>query len=229
MELRAYETILSRRWLAFVLIPLAALAVILVVEQSRQTQYTAGARLSVSRLSGEATTAEYEFDDYYDLLASDFILDDTVEVVRGNVFAAAVAARMNEQGIAIDPATVEGALAASREHRVLTISSTTSDHGLAIVIANMAAAELQEDFADYLGVEGEPLPVTIRPVHVPFEADSDDFRIQLTYLIALIVAAGFGLIVALGLEYFDPRLSSMDSARDALGLDVLGVVQETQQ
>lgn len=228
MELRAYAKILSRRWFALVLIPLAALAAILVVEQARETQYTAQARISMTRLSGEPRTEEYEFDDYYDLLASDFILDDAVEVVRGNVFATAVAERMSEQGIEIDPGTIDGALAASREHRILTISSTTSDHGLAVVIANFASAELQEDFDDYLGVEGEPLPVTIRPVQVPFDAEPDDFRIRLTYLIALVVAGGFGVFVALAFEYFDESLR-LESAAEAVGLEVLGVVRENRQ
>lgn len=225
MELRAYATILARRWLALVLIPLVALGAILFVEQSRNTQYTAQARLSISRLSGRTTPSDYEYDDYYDLLSTDFILDDTVEVVRGNVFAAAVAERLSQQGILVDPGTVEGSLDATREHRILTILSTTDDQGLAIVIANVAANELQENFDNYLGGTDDPLPITIRPVQVPVSADSDDLRMQLTYLLALVVSSGFGLLVALGLEYFDQSVR-LETAAEAVGVDVLGVVRE---
>lgn len=225
MELRAYASILRRRWLAIVLLPLVAAIVIVIYEGSRETQYTAEARLSISRLSEDTTESEYEFDDYYDLLSSDFILDDTVEIVRGNVFAAAVAERLNSQGIEIASGTVNGALSATREHRILSINATTNDHGLSVVIANVAAIELQEDFDDYLGVEGDPLPITIRPVDVPLDAQPDDLRIRLTYAVALLVAGGFGVLLALVLEYFD-RSIRLESAETATGLEILGVVRE---
>lgn len=226
MELRAYANILARRWPALVLIPLVALAAIVVIDRSRETQYTAQARLSITRLSGSTTTNEYEYDDYYDLLATDFILDDTVEVVRGNVFATAVSERLSEQGVSIDPVAVDTALAATREHRILTITSTTDDPGLSIVIASVASTELQEDFEDYIGVEDDPLPITIRPIQIPLDTESDDLRVQLTYLMALLVAGGFGLLVALGLEYLDSTVRP-DSAAETLGIAMLGVVRES--
>ncbi len=49
MELRAYASILSRRWLAIVMLPLAVLVMIALFEQSRQTNYTAQARISVEQ------------------------------------------------------------------------------------------------------------------------------------------------------------------------------------
>ncbi len=152
-------------------------------------------------------------------------MDDTVEIVRGNVFASAVADRLAGQGIEIDASAVEGALDASRQHRILTIVATANDQGLAVVIANVASAELREDFANYLGVEGDPYPVTMRPVDVPVKAEPDDLRVKLTYLMAIIVAGGFGILLALGLEYFDQTIN-IDTARDAVGLDVLAVVRE---
>ncbi len=228
MELRAYASVLARRWLIIVLLPLAAALAIVVYDGSRKTQYTAESRLSVSRLSGESTDGEYEFDDYYDLLSSDFILDDTAEIVRGNVFAAAVAERLQGQGIEVQVESVANALAATREHRILSIDATTDDEGLAIVIANVAAIELQEDFADYLGVEGDPLPITIRPVEVPIAAESDDLRVRLTYIMALVVAVGFGVLLALLVEYFDDSLD-LDAAETALGIDLLGVVRDNDR
>jgi capsular polysaccharide biosynthesis protein len=225
MELRAYASIFARRWLAILMLPLAMLVVIAIFEQSRETNFTAQARISVSRLSGEQPSTQYQYDDYYDLLSSDFIVDDTVEIVRGNVFAAAVAKRLAEQGINIDASAVEGALDASREHRILTIVATANDQGLAVVIANVASLEIREDFSNYLGVEGDPYPVTMRPVDVPVNAKPDDLRVKLTYLMAIIVAGGFGILLALGLEYFDKSIN-VDSAEDAIGLDVLAVVRE---
>ena len=225
MELRAYAKVLARRWMALLTIPLVAVVVISIFEMNRETQYTASARVSVSRLSEGTTSVDYEFDDYYDLLASDFILDDTVEVVRGNVFAAAVAERLAGQNIIVDSAALSDALNASREHRILTIQYTSSEHGLAVVVANVASIELRENFQNYIGLEGEPLPMTIRPVDVPVGAESDDLRVRLTYVLALLVAGGLGFLLALSLEYFDQSLDS-ETAQTATGLSVLGVVSE---
>ena len=225
MELRAYVNTLTRRWYALLILPLVVLVVVIVAESERSPQFTAAARVSMVRVSDDETAEEYEFDDYYDFLGSEFILDDSVEIVRGNVFAAAVSERLAEQGIFLDPPTVDSALDASREHRILTIRSTSGDNGLSIIIANAAATEIREDYQDYLGSAEQPLPVTIRPVDIATSAESDDFQVRLTYLLAIIVAGGFGLLLALALEFFDDRLTP-DSARTALGLDALGVVRE---
>ncbi|CAN5485941.1 hypothetical protein BH23CHL2_BH23CHL2_00230 [soil metagenome] len=225
MELRSYARILQRRWLAAVVLPLVALVFVVIIDSRRDPQYTAQARVSINRLSDQVTTDDYEFDDYYDFLASDFILDDTVEIVRGNVFAAAVTERLQAQGVHIDGGTVEGSLDASREHRILTIRSTTGDMGLSVIIANVASLELREDFTDYLGVESDPLPITIRPVEVPVAAESDNLQVRLTYLMLVVAAGGLGLLLALGFEYFDDSLTE-DNAQPALGIDLLGVVHE---
>ena len=222
MELRAYARVVARRWIALLAIPVVAILVISYLEMNSATRTIRPvAKVSVSRLSESTTSVDYEFDDYYDLLASDFILDDTVEVVRGNVFATAVAERLAAQGILVDTATIDDSLDASREHRILTVRFTSSEQGLAVVVANVASSELRENFQNYIGQEGEPLPMTIRPVDVPVDAESDDLRVRLTYVLALLVAGGFGVLLALGLEYFDQSLDS-DSAQAATGLSVLG-------
>lgn len=225
MELRAYVNTLTRRWYALLILPLVALGIVAVAERERSPQYSASSRVSIVRVSEATTSEEYEFDDYYDFLVSEFILDDTVEIVRGNIFAAAVSERLVEQGIFVDPPTVDGALDASREHRILTIRSTTGDNGLSIIIANAAATEIREGYQNYLGAAEEALPVTIRPVDISTSAESDTFQVRLTYLLAIIVAGGFGLLLALALEFFDDGLTA-ETATTSLGLDVLGVVRE---
>ncbi|MEZ4569334.1 MAG: hypothetical protein R2849_03225 [Thermomicrobiales bacterium] len=209
-------------------LPFLALVTVIVLDVDRSPTYTAEARVSMNRISDSTTSNEYEYDDYYDLLSSDFILDDTVEIVRGNVFAAAVAERLAEQGISVSPETVDGALTASREHRILTISSSSMDSGLAVVVANVAAIELREDFSNYIGQEGEPLPITIRPVDVPTAAASDTLRTRTLYVIVILVAAGFGFLLALALEYFDDSLDR-NTIQAALGINVLGVVREDRK
>ncbi len=179
----------------------------------------------MNQLSGETTAGDYEYDNYYDYLASDFILDDLVEIVRGNVFAAGVAARLEEQGVQLTPSDVAGALAASREHRVLTILSTSRDHGLAVLIGNAAAIELRENFMAYLGSDDVDLPMTIRPVDVPLEAQPDTWRVRLTYILAVVVAAGFGLLVGIFLDYLDDSIPTATAAEAATGLPVIGTVR----
>jgi len=224
MELRAYVDIIRRRWLAIVLLPTLVLVLVAYLDRTRSPVYTAEARISVSKISDRTSEGRYEFDDYYDLLSTDFLADDLTEVVRGNVFAAAVAQRLNDQGIAISSEEVDSALSGSREHRILTITASAHDHGRAVVIANAAAVEIDENFHAYAGPETFELPITVRPVQVPIEAEADTQRMRLTYLLAVIVAAGFGLLLALLLEYLDDSLPNADAARAATGLELLGVV-----
>ena len=225
MELRAYFRIIRRRWVILLTLPLIALVAVILLDRTRSTQYTAESRVSISRLSEESTTTEYEFDDYYDFLATEFIIDDTVEIVRGNVFASAVADRMVAQGIAASADEVADALDASREHRILTILATTEDDGRSVIMANIASTEIRENFRNYLGMEDDPLPVTMRPVEVPTASEPDTLRVRLTYLIALVVASGLGLLFALGFEYLDDRVVG-DNPEHEVGMPLLGVVHE---
>jgi capsular polysaccharide biosynthesis protein len=224
MELQAYAEVLRRRWPAVLVLPVLVLALVGYLDQSRTPNFSAHARVSVSRISDETTESEYEFDDYYDNLSTEFIIDDLLEIVRGNVFASAVAERMTAQGVNVDLGTVAGALSTSREHRVLTIQATTKDHGLSVVIANVAATELRENFASYIGPSFGETPLTIRPVDVPTEASPDTNRVRLLYILALVVAGGFGLLLALLWEYFDESLYDAGEAAATTGLALLGSV-----
>lgn len=224
MELRAYVDIIRRRWLAIFILPALVLLLVAYLDLTRSPVYTAEARVSISKISDQTTETDYEFDDYYDLLSTDFILDDLTEVVRGNVFAAGVAQRLNDQGIPISSDEVENALSGSREHRILTISASSSDHGRAVVIASAAATEVDENFYAYAGPETFELPIIVRPVQVPINAEADTTRMRLTYALAVIVAGGFGLLLAMLLEYLDDTLPDAPAASAVTGLDVLGVV-----
>jgi capsular polysaccharide biosynthesis protein len=92
------------------------------------------------------------------------------------------------------------------------------------VIANVAATELRENFASYIGPSAGETPLTIRPVDVPTEASPDTSRVRLLYILALVVAGGFGLLLALLWEYFDESLYDAGEAAATTGLALLGVV-----
>lgn len=224
MELRAYVGVLRRRWPAVLILPLLVVVLTAYLDQTRTASYTADARVSLSAISDESTTSDYEFDNYYDFLTTEFIIDDTLEIIRGNVFAGAVADRLNAQGLNVGLGTVAGALSTSRDHRILTIHATTSDHGLSVVIANMAATELRENFQSYVGSSAVPLPLTVRPVDVPTEAEPDTERVRLLYILAVVVAGGFGLLIAALWEYFDESFQDGPAAASTTGLPLLAVV-----
>lgn len=99
MELKWYLQVLLRRWPAILILPLVVAAVAIYQDSTRTEQYSANARLSVVRLPDNQPVGDFRFDEYYNYLASEFKIDDLVETVRGNVFAEAVAARMQASGM----------------------------------------------------------------------------------------------------------------------------------
>src|SRR5690606_2693122 len=122
--LKDYLAILWHRWYLVLLVP--ALVLVGVVVQATQTKpsYTATARVAVTHAPEvEPPQPDYfRYDDYYTYLASEYLIDDLVEVVRGNVFAADVAKTIDETtGIQVSPGEIQGAISSDRLNRILSI------------------------------------------------------------------------------------------------------------
>src|SRR6185437_5725106 len=92
VELKTYLSILWRRWYIVVLVPLIVLVGVVYQSRNSKLTYSAQARVSVVRSSEEPQQTQYfQYDGYYQYLASEYALDDLVQVVQGNVFASDVA------------------------------------------------------------------------------------------------------------------------------------------
>ena len=94
---------------------------------------------------------------YYAWLTSEYLVDDFTEVVRSDLFARNVSARLAEQALQVPPGVIRGSAATGKQHRIITLSFTWGDAGELAAIAQAAADELTENAPFYfkqLGTDG---------------------------------------------------------------------------
>jgi capsular polysaccharide biosynthesis protein len=225
VELRYYISVLRRRWLPLVAIP--ALAALFVVVQIATTEpsYISSAQLTVTRVPQQVDLEEFRYNEYYLFLSSEFLVDDLVEVVRGNVFANDVQRRvLDEFGVDVPAHEVQMAIESNRRHRILEIDVTHQDEDLAIMVAQAAARQLNEDATRYFGFDAEERGALVQPVQFPEMASSEMLRLQIFWALQLVIAAFGGLLAAVLLEYLDDRMYSAEMVEHALALDVVAEV-----
>lgn len=224
MELKWYLQVLWRRWPLLVALPLLVGLIAVYQESTRTEQYSANARLSVVRLPGSEPVEDFRYDEYYNYLASEFKIDDLVETVGGNVFARAVAERLNAQGFDVSTGEVQSALTSDRQHRILSITATTTDPERTLAITMAAVEELESNPEMYLDVVSDDAGASVRAIQIPQGASEESGRAQLILAMTVLVALGAGVLLAFLLDYLDDTLYDGATAADALDLPVVATV-----
>lgn len=226
MELRAYWEVLRRRWWLPVLLTglVAAIsAVQLRPWQPRPPSYSASMRLLVGVLpAAEADVTAYD-PRYYAWLTSEYLVDDFTEVVRSDLFARAVSARLADQSLQVPAGTIQGSAATGRQHRIITLSFVWGNADEVAAIADAAAAELAENVPRYfqqLGTEGAGITL-IDPPTVGMVGPGLRDRLEWPLRIALGLAVGLGL--AFWVDYLDSTVRDRRTLEE-LGLPLLGEI-----
>ncbi len=222
MELKVYLQALRRRWPIVVALPLLVGLLAIAQEVSRDTTYAAYAKLRVISEQLEGDFTDYPADDNF--IASEYAIDDLVEAVRGNVFSAVVAERVQAAGIAIGREEVQSAISAEREHRVLTVTVRSGDPARAEAIAREATAELEAGAFEYIGLPSPDAGSVVRVIDQPGNAGPDTSRARLLLLLQVIAAAGAGVLLAFLVDYLDDTLHDGESTAATLGLPHLASV-----
>lgn len=226
MELRAYWEVLRRRWWLPVLLA-GLVAVISAVQlrpwQPRPPSYSASMRLLVGVLpAAEADVAAYD-PRYYAWLTSEYLVDDFTEVVRSNLFARAVSARLADQSLQVPAGTIQGSAATGRQHRIITLSFAWGNADELAAIAEAAAAELAENAPHYfqqLGTEGAGITL-LDPPAVGMVGPGLRDRLEWPLRIVLGLAVGLGL--AFLVDYLDASVRDRRTLEE-LGLPLLGEI-----
>ncbi|HVB65481.1 MAG TPA: Wzz/FepE/Etk N-terminal domain-containing protein, partial [Nitrolancea sp.] len=189
MELKAYLSILWRRWYIIVLVPLVVLAGVLYQSRNISLTYTAQARVSIVRSAVEPGQNQYfQYDGYYQYLASEYALDDLVQVVQGNVFASDVSAEIKkDSGADVSADEVQGSIQSSRVNRILTISVTSSSADRAVLIASEAAKTLESNGTSYFKTT-PAVSASIQTIQKPLSASVNSNKRNLLYLLQIAVA-----------------------------------------
>ena len=124
MELRAYWKIIVRRWWLPVGLALLVAALTLAMQkpwQPRPVSYNAAMRFNVG-ITPERIPGVYTYDRYYTMLTSEYLVDDLGEIVRSQAFAAAVSARLADQGLVVPAGAIGANTQPGKLHRILTVN-----------------------------------------------------------------------------------------------------------
>jgi capsular polysaccharide biosynthesis protein len=223
MELRQYWAIIRRWWWIPVLTVLLTAALTLLTQrpwQARPAAYTTSLSFSVgvqpqSQASGEEA--------YYTALASEYLIDDLAEVVRGSEFAAAVSRRLAGQGITVPPGALQGSTQAGKLHRIMTVGITWGNPDELTLIGDAVAATLEQEAATFMprlfAQNGAAYLVNQGGVGTVGPGLSDRLQFPLRLLLAL--AAGIAL--AFLADYLDDRIRGREDV-ERLGLRVVGEI-----
>lgn len=227
MELREYWSILRRRWwIPLLLGLLAGILSLLQLQpwQPKPPSYAASLRMLVGVMpAAPEDVATYYDPRYYAWLTSEYLVDDFTEVVRSELFAANVSARLADQNIVVGPGVIQGSAATGKLHRIITLNLSGGDETQLRQIADAAAAELAENAPAYfqqLGTAGAGVTLIDGP-NIGAVGPSVRDRIELPLRVLLGVLVGIGLVFLL--HYLDTTVRTA-AELEALGLPVLGEI-----
>lgn len=216
MELRRYWAVLRRYFWTISLIFLVVLGGSLLTRRPSPPRYGASMRFVVGIIP-QSGGDYYEYDRYYTWLASEYMVDDMAEVVRGRAFADKVASKLS-----LTPGSLYGTITSESKHRVLTLHLSWHEPQQLQEIARTVAELVQkpEEFFPQLGGQEARLVLIDPPVVYPI---GPSLREKLDLPLRLALALGTGIALALFLNYLDDTIRSGEEV-EALGLRVLGEI-----
>lgn len=186
------------------------------------TPYQTVMRFAAGSEPAAALSADY--DRYYAWLSSEYIANALADIALTGSFAEAVAARLNDSGLAIDPRAIQGAIASDNVQSVFVIYVTWPDPAQLPRVAEAISAELTENGAAYFPQMRATGSVARRVDPPGVTALPPSLRAQLLgpgLRMALALAVGLGLIALA--HYFDPLVRERAEVEQA-GVQVLAAI-----
>ena len=228
MELRHYLNILRRSWPLVVGLPLLVALLTLLAALLGPPRYAITVSMLITQRPIAVDGAQITLPDennFNNWAASEYVVDDILQLVETGRFAGDIAAWLQAQhGLAVDPDRISAGLEAERQHRTVYLSVTAERADLARLIAQGAVAMLRENGLAYwerddttsLLVSEVDLPDRARPVPGLFRLV---FDVVLRGILALILATGIAFLR----HYLDESLHQRSEV-EALGLEVVGTI-----
>ena len=226
MELREYWQIFRRRWWIPVLLSLLVglfSAVQLRVWETRAPTYSATMRLLVGVMPATENDATAYDPRYYAWLTSEYLVDDFTEVVRSELFADSVNARLAEEAISVPPGLIQGSAATGKQHRIITLNFTWGDQAQLEAIAGAAAGELTENAEFYfqqLGSDGAGVTLIDGP---QFGEVGPALRQKIDLPLRMLIAFLVGVGIVFLMDYTDTSIRGRKEIEE-LGIAIVGEI-----
>jgi capsular polysaccharide biosynthesis protein len=216
MELRQYWRIIWRRWWLIATLLAIVLIVSLATYRPPAPIYQATMQFaigiegdeSVSAVSGEGRSDAW--------LASEYLADDLSQVLKGGDLAKKISDRV---GFTV-PA---GAIFASREHRIMTVTISWGDREQVQAIAEAVGAAVADGGAEYFpqlaGVDAQAVLIDGPGIGEVGRSLKDKLDLPIRLFVALVA----GVALAFLWDYLDDTVGGRDEV-ESLGVPVLGEI-----
>jgi capsular polysaccharide biosynthesis protein len=228
MELGHYARILWRSWPLVVGLPLlvAVLTIVLGLVLPQPYEITAAMLVTQRPIgTGVADIPLPDENNYYSWLASEYIVDDILQLVETRRFSDDIATWAQvERGLTLDPEDISDSLQAERRHRMIYLTVSDSEQDAARVMAEGAVTMLRENGLAYWGRQ-ESAAIEVSLHELPDEAEPARGLIGLA--LDTILRTLLALILAVGLAFLRHYLDRSLRARgdvEALGMEVVGTI-----
>jgi capsular polysaccharide biosynthesis protein len=228
MELRNYARIVWRSWPLVLGLPLLVAVLTVALAFLLPSRYTITAAVLVTQRPIGVREDQITLPDennFNSWAASEFVVDDLLQVVETRRFADDIAAWLQAQhGVALDPERIQAGLEAERRHRMLYLHATADSVDYPRLIALGAIAMLRENGLKYWERE-ESTTLEVSELEIPEEAEPEQglagllLNVALRSILALVLAVGLAFLR----HYLDRSLYS-GSEVETLGLEVVGVI-----
>jgi capsular polysaccharide biosynthesis protein len=219
MELRIYWKVLLRRWW-LVVVPALVVA---VYAAATYTPPAPAYQVAMRFAAGTKPAGLSEdYDRYYAWATSEYIANGLADAAKGEVFARAVASRLEETGV--QPGDIQPRIVTDSDQSILVVYLTWPDAEQSVIVARAIAAELSENGAAYFP-QLEGVEPAVRPLDAPSPVPlAPGLRTQ---LMGPAVKIGLALVVGVSLallwHYLDPTVREAEELEE-MGLAVLAEI-----
>ena len=216
MELRRYWQILWRYWPVVAMLTLVGVIAALQYYVSNKPTFQAVATVNVT----QDPSPNDPYSGIYANQASDYVNDELVKIITGNVFMKDVSSQLKEGNINFTPDELKGMVQVEPKNRTLTITAGNGDQNAALKIAQTVANTLQNSVAQYTA----PRQVQVKIIDFPNQSNLNGGRNVLLAVVRILAGFLAGIALAFLLSYLDNKIRSKDEVEELLGLPVMGAI-----
>jgi capsular polysaccharide biosynthesis protein len=220
-DIREYWRILRARWYIPVILTVLTVIFSVLTYQAPPPAYVATIRFTIGVKADPNVTGTDPILAAYQ--ASEYIRDDFVEILRSQLFANDVNARLDDPALRISKNNISGAV--EKQHRIMSMTITWNNPEQAKRIADAAAKTLETQNAKYFAQLGS-LGATVTIIDGPdVSVVTQGLRERLDLPIRALIAFLAGIVLLFILDYAD---DSVRGARDLekMGLNILGEIPD---
>ncbi len=219
MELKEYWQVIARRAWIIIGLTLVALVVSWMATTSISATYGATMRLAMKPQTEQRSDQFYSYDEYYAYVASEYLVDDIIEVIESQAFRDELLSSLQGKVTSLPDKAIEG----KKAHRILIVNVTAGSREAVQLVSDAIAKALTEPGNTYFANLSSQNPVVtlVDPPRATLVGEGRKY-LDVGLRTALGLIAGIGL--AFLLEYLDNTIGTARQAEQSTGLPILGEI-----